>query len=714
MWTSIIQEADAVYFPDEPKRPTRLSSESKNIKENLLKYREKNCKFLCEISSVKGTRVGSFYDIEESPYIYPICSLINPTDEVNNNIDVISNSVKSCIMDAFQVCRKKATEVLVWILADTDRIFSKGIPYALPVAYAMKGYSLGTQVMREMHEHVLQACYEKNLRVVASCFDGQWTKLATRDKKGKPLTEMQLQRDVYGDASKMSRDAIVRKLTSESIIDVEKSNLQIKKTNFGLTVSCQRLKRIMQSLRNKLRKTKTSIAPNEEDDTTSCLPDEALETLLDEDNSTQINSMFNLQNPSEAEEVKEVLDDSNNSRTVNPKIPEETVELILLNLKSHSNRNVSKKWTNKTINEMKETLVSRHLLMKMQHDEMNVVIEATKVLHNMGSKMIRKSCSREEKAKQIKKMFVGREDETWEKTVKKMMPLKCIASTIVRGSSTKIPKERLNNTVAAMLYDTKYDEWREESTFKLKTRIENADTTKWFSFPEFSEERQQIEPKCLDAHHLLVNLRCKVCKDGLVGIRKEAWHQVAEKNNAVISNAIVVDLVDKQNNAFAKRTFSKAVEDEMRKLKYSTEADFCRLIRQWYESEDSGGIAAIERVQRKLELKSFLLKDVDFGIFPPPGMYIKGFPKVMFEGFIQRIDTSIQLYDIVKGQSYNQRSLSSLVNETFFGELSELEPTKLGCPKAVSIPCLMANVTEMQHFRCDPSNRYLSIFGSDS
>lgn len=95
----------------------------------------------------------------------------------------------------------------------------------------------------------------------------------------------------------------------------------------------------MQSLRNKLRKTKTSIAPNEEDDTTSCLPDEALETLLDEDNSTQINSMFNLQNPSEAEEVKKVLDDSNNSRTVNPKILEETVELILLKLKSHSNRN---------------------------------------------------------------------------------------------------------------------------------------------------------------------------------------------------------------------------------------------------------------------------------------------------------------------------------------------------------------------------------------
>ncbi|XP_061162872.1 uncharacterized protein LOC133172082 [Saccostrea echinata] len=91
-------------------------------------------------------------------------------------------------------------------------------------------------------------------------------------------------------------------------------------------------------------------------------------------------------------------------------------------------------------------------------------------------------------------------------------------------------------------------------------------------------------------------------------------------------------------------------------------------------------------------------------------MYIKGFPKVMYEGFLQRIDTSIQLYGIANGKSYNQRSLSSLVNETFFGELSELEPTKLGCPKAVSVPRLMANVTEMQHYRCDPSDRSFHIY----
>ncbi|CAG2251761.1 unnamed protein product [Mytilus edulis] len=87
------------------------------------------------------------------------------------------------------------------------------------------------------------------------------------------------------------------------------------------------------------------------------------------------------------------------------------------------------------------------------------------------------------------------------------------------------------------------------------------------------------------------------------------------------------------------------------------------------------------------------------------GVYVKGFPRVMFEGFLQRIDTTIQLYSIVKSGTYNHRAISSLVNETFFGELSDMEPTRLGCPKAISIPRLMSTVTEIFHYRCDPSER---------
>ena len=128
-------------------------------------------------------------------------------------------------------------------------------------------------------------------------------------------------------------------------------------------------------------------------------------------------------------------------------------------------------------------------------------------------------------------------------------------------------------------------------------------------------------------------------------------------------------------------------------------------MREWYEAEDAAGLSALVRVERRLKLKSYLLKDVDFGIFPPPGMFIEGFSKTMFEGFLQRIDTLIQLYAVVKSGSFNQRSVSSLVNETFFGELSEIEPIKLGCPKAISIPRLMSTVTELQHYRSVPAER---------
>lgn len=226
-----------------------------------------------------------------------------------------------------------------------------------------------------------------------------------------------------------------------------------------------------------------------------------------------------------------------------------------------------------------------------------------------------------------------------------------------------------------------------------------------FSVPEFNSRRNKFEPKCLDAHHLLVNARAKVCKDGVENIQKEAWHSVAEKEPTVINKALVVDRIDKKNNAYALKVFSVEVENAMRKLEFPKEADFCNIIRSWYEAKDQPGLSAIERVQRRLRMKDYLLTGIDFGVFPAFGLHVKGFSKVWFEGILQRIDTTIQLYSTVENGTFNQRAISSLVNETFFGELSDMEPTKLGCPNAVSIPRLMATVTELLHYRCDPSDR---------
>ena len=50
----------------------------------------------------------------------------------------------------------------------------------------------------------------------------------------------------------------------------------------------------------------------------------------------------------------------------------------------------------------------------------------------------------------------------------------------------------------------------------------------------------------LDGDHLFVNSHVQVCKDGIDGISKLAWHKGANNDNKFISKSLVLYLVDKQ------------------------------------------------------------------------------------------------------------------------------------------------------------------------
>ena len=117
---------------------------------------------------------------------------------------------KNGINDAFQVCRQRATEVLVRLLSDVNRTWKPEIPHAVPVCYAMKGYSLDSNIMRQMCDTVLAKAHEKGIRIVCTTFDGQWANIAMRDDEGNPLTLMQLQRDVWSYAQSQSKSTILK------------------------------------------------------------------------------------------------------------------------------------------------------------------------------------------------------------------------------------------------------------------------------------------------------------------------------------------------------------------------------------------------------------------------------------------------------------------------------------------------------------------------
>ena len=132
-----------------------------------------------------------------------------------------------------------------------------------------------------------------------------------------------------------------------------------------------------------------------------------------------------------------------------------------------------------------------------------------------------------------------------------------------------------------------------------------------------------------------------------------------------LTPAMVEDLVDKQSNAYAQTHFSEPVEKEMIKNGDVMEAQLCRLIRRWYEADDEAAISAPDRIERWLDLKEYLLKDVDFGVMPPLTQFVKGLSTIAFEGFLTGIDTKLQLYALCG--SYCVRTASGLPAETCVG-----------------------------------------------
>ena len=90
--------------------------------------------------------------------------------------------------------RKKAAEILVFLLSDTDQIHDPEKPNAIPVTYALKGYSLNTDTLRNMIDVVCDKCLEKDIKIICEAMDGQWSRLVVRSADGSSLTRIQYAR----------------------------------------------------------------------------------------------------------------------------------------------------------------------------------------------------------------------------------------------------------------------------------------------------------------------------------------------------------------------------------------------------------------------------------------------------------------------------------------------------------------------------------------
>lgn len=398
------------------------------------------------------------------------------------------SSVSVALKEAYELNRKEATEVLVWLLSDTDRKWNAEIPHSVPVAYALKGYSLGTKPMRSIHNYVLQAGHDENLDVICSCFDGQWIRLATRDENNRPLTILQLQRDVEEKAKKFSRSAIIKDIVTTPVIKDMEDDIFIERDeqSCAVYVSCTTLRRMVLSATTSSVKFKDVSKTVQHTDILSCLPDDALETLSEEtvlqNDIALVNENGPFQDTSQIEingNTEQTPMDLNNvshqhSQSACNSFPEIVYQSILCKLNSHPKQSVRKSWTGKTSDDLKHAIMNITELQKMTHDELNVIIEDTKGIQNKCGFFVRKSWKLVEKANGVSKLIGSGERIVKERVVRQVFSLKECAARVIWSYPKTTSKQKLNNVYAAFIFKSEESEWLKRGMFENSTYIENV------------------------------------------------------------------------------------------------------------------------------------------------------------------------------------------------------------------------------------------------
>ena len=658
LWNEIVQEVRRVYG-DNARRPSKLGPVVAELKNKIAAYVKTNVSLLAELPSLRSEVIGDLQTIEESPYLFASARPPVPLSTVGELVQSISEGAE-VVNEGFRLCRRKASEILAFVLSDVDRQQNLEVPYHLPVAYAMKGYSLPVNIARGMLKEVVHTLYEYDVEVACLSTDGQFHNIICRGLGDRPLTLGQLQKDVWKSVVKMAKPELQTNIKSLGLLDssswtaLTHGAVIEKSLNSGGYIVCSK-----GSLLSRVKIPVAATVWNTVKPTSPC----------EEKNGPVVQWSW-----------------TNTERAM----------ALLARLKAVS----PVKFQQTSITDLQQMTSSvENIYSQFNVRELDTVMSS--LPHEMQLVKPKKSWNKCQKANWLAKTFCDGQQKDMPAPIRSVGTLKKLAFGAVRD---QYPKLVLGAIWAQVIWPEKLAEWKRNGTVVHGLAIDALGAMQWYSQMERFEGK--LLPACVDPSHLLTNMRVKVTKHGITGVPREAFLRVAEKHPDILNKALVTDLLDKQNVAFACRVFSEKVSQKMEENGDHGAAEFVTLIREWYEAVDSPGLPAEERVQRLYNMRLYLLHkhwEVDFSRFPPLGSHVKGIPYIWFDSMLQGIDTRIQMYGIVG--TYSHRALGTLPVESFFGDLSEMDQTKLGCPKAIHIPRLMACTTEINSYRHDPSSR---------
>ena len=764
VWKELIKHYDRI-IPQRPKSITDLRNRLNGILEVYMKENTRNLGEVSKISAIYGRLE---LPMKWSAYFKATATEEEENSKVDEDtFNSLTYEIAGHVENGINFLCVEASEILAFVATDCEHIYSSSIPPHLPIAYGLKGNSLPMSVMREIINDIRFDLKNQNTGVLCEVYDGQFHPIIVKSEKGEPLTRLQHAIQFFRTMMKeYERSELVHELLKYSDIasddvkyicemtfkdglslDLDSVRLQmnkfiqediIERKIYIETIDFNgfQMKDIVTLHRReiwlKYMKNKFISKPQVNYDRLTC--EELKEMIegtrlhrrlashLDGDVTSEISDLTSTSadpdyvpgDESEISDNEDLIMDDDMSIEPNISTLSTTSEgntcmrTILHKLQTIENRH---NWINESVDSFVwNYLSSRNAINKLFKYEMDIINE--EVSRYFHKQLFKKNDSKEVRVKKIynqlrqmpQMMMV---DSSEDEVLQKYEPLRLLDIYRNYITSSKYPKEYLAAAVCKIRHRESVAEWEGRSPIPINLELPFLDDVHIiFNYPEFSEDRQQIEMRTFDYTHILNNLRFHICNKGFDEVKTDAFMCVSKVNHDVLPLAIVEDKLDRQNCQISQRFFSEDVQKILQLNGDKSEANFVEKTRNWFRACDERGMSVEVRMKYLHDMYSFLLSRCDLYDYPPATTHISGIPIKTFEALLHSISTRFSLYQLSSTRSYNTRAISTLAVESFFSDLARYEFSGLGAPKSVDIPKLISHVVHINTTKHNPERGF--------
>ena len=191
--SEILDTADDLYGSEKPSVPTRLDPKVPLLKKRICEYITTHTSFFCEAPTLRG-EFGSLTVSDVCQSAYAVTPNVQVSEVCDKDVDfdtaVVSSKTMHFFQNAHTVLRTKASEIVVFMAMNKDRMNIDSVGYSFPVAYAMKGSTMTNADLRYMVNALRHEFQKRSIPILAEVYDRQWHQFITSDADSNSLTKL--------------------------------------------------------------------------------------------------------------------------------------------------------------------------------------------------------------------------------------------------------------------------------------------------------------------------------------------------------------------------------------------------------------------------------------------------------------------------------------------------------------------------------------------